>query len=155
MFMHRQPGNPSKRIWRKLCDFRHARDGVAAVEFALIVPVMLIILMGLLDYAIAVFHKMELESAVRSGAQYALVQDSNSATIIGVVEASTNLEIANVTVTVTESCECSDGSAIACAGTCLTDPVRHYTTVTANYIHTWFFLPGTQTLTQSITIRTQ
>ncbi|MCK5444627.1 MAG: pilus assembly protein, partial [Rhodospirillaceae bacterium] len=47
--------------------------GVSAVEMALISPVLLIVFLGLMDYGIAVFDKMELNSSVRSGSQHALI----------------------------------------------------------------------------------
>lgn len=145
----------SKDAAHRLGFFASSQDGVAAVEFALIAPVLFIMLLGILDYAMAIFNKMELEAAVRAGAQYALVKDSSSADITTVVTNSTNLTVANINVTTAEFCECSDGSPVACDGICAVSYVRSYTTVTANYIHTWIFLPGTQTLTKSVTLRTK
>jgi len=135
--------------------FRYNQDGASAVEFALIAPVMIVMLLGLLDYAIGAFHSMELESAARSGAQYAMLDSSDTSVIQTTVENSTNLDTDNLTVTITEYCECSDGSTVACAGSCGTGDVRGYMEILATYAHTPIFLPGTMTLTGDSTIRTR
>jgi Flp pilus assembly protein TadG len=51
---------------------RSNRSGVAAAEFALIAPVMLILLLGVYDIGNAIQQRLQLEQAVRAGAQYAL-----------------------------------------------------------------------------------
>lgn len=125
------------------------------IEFALIIPVMSIILLGLLDYALAAFHTIELESAARSGAQYAMLDSSDTALIITTVENSTFLDTSNLTVTITEFCECQDGSSVACDGACGSGNVRNYMQITADYVHTPIFLPSTMTLTGESIFRTQ
>jgi len=140
---------------RKLSSFYASHGGVAAIEFAIIAPLLSLILLGLVDYGMAVFHRMELQSAVRAGAQYALIKDSNSTSINGVVLASTNLNALNLSTSVTEFCECSNGAALLCTSSCTSGAVRHFSTITGTYIHTWMFLPGTRTLSESITVRTQ
>jgi len=124
------------------------------VEFALIIPVMSIILLGLSDYAIAAFHTIELESAARSGAQYAMLDSSDTAVIITTVENSTFLDATNLTVTTTEFCECADGTTVACGGACASGNVRGYMQISAVYIHTPIFLPSTMTLTGESIFRT-
>jgi len=137
--------------------FRRNDAGASAVEFALIAPVMLVMLMGLLDYAVAVFHRTELESAARAGAQYALVDGFDATTITTAVEASTNLDTNFLTVTVTESCECPEDSppTVSCSDTCGVGSMTRYANIDLSYTHTWFFLPGTTTLTGESIIRTE
>jgi Flp pilus assembly protein TadG len=52
--------------------FSFARDerGVSAVEFALIAPVLMIALLGVVDIGNVVFKRSDMESALRSGVQY-------------------------------------------------------------------------------------
>jgi len=138
-----------------LRNFHRSQTAAVAVEFALLVPVMGIMLLGLLDYAIMAFHKMELESATRSGAQYAMLDSSDTSLISTTVENSTNLDVDNLAVTITEFCECIDGSTVSCADTCTTGSVRSYMQITAEYTHTPIFIPGTMSLTGESIIRTQ
>lgn len=55
---------------------RFARDTTAGpiVEFAIIVPVLLLLLLGIIDFANAFFEKNVMISAVREGARLAAVQ---------------------------------------------------------------------------------
>lgn len=57
---------------------RFARETHAGpiVEFAIIVPVLLILLLGVIDFARAFFTQNSLVAAVREGARYAAVQES-------------------------------------------------------------------------------
>lgn len=128
---------------------------VSAVEFALIAPVLMILMLGMFDYAVLIFHKMELVGAVRSGAQYALIDSSATAAIKQTVINSTNLPTNTLNVTVTNFCECPDGSGTACGGTCATGSVHYYTRVSGSYDYTPIFLPGPITLSDTTTIRTQ
>lgn len=51
---------------------RFAQDlaGVSAVEFALVVPVLLISLLGVVDIGNVVYRRSDMESALRAGIQY-------------------------------------------------------------------------------------
>lgn len=57
----------TNRWFRKI-----ARDesGVSAVEFALVVPVLLISLLGVVDIGNVVYQRADMEAALRSGIQY-------------------------------------------------------------------------------------
>ncbi|WP_244571272.1 TadE/TadG family type IV pilus assembly protein [Mesorhizobium carmichaelinearum] len=72
-----------------LIDFlRHQKTGVSAVEFALVSPVLLLILAGTVDIGGALKAKFELSSAVSAGSNYALlngdkVNSSGGSTLAG------------------------------------------------------------------------
>lgn len=119
--------------------FAAADGGVSAVEFAIITPVLLVIILGMVDSGRAIFNKMELVSAVRSGAQYALGDSSDTSAIGQAVVASTNLSITTGDVTVTEFCEC-DGSSMTCGGGC-GGTSRKFMTVSASMTFDAFFIP--------------
>lgn len=122
---------------------------------AIIAPTMILMLIGMVDYGLAALHTMELESAARSGAQYALIDSSNTSLIETTVENSTNLDAANLTVTVSEFCECSDGTTVDCStGTCTSGSVRTYMSIATSYSHTPILLPNTMTLTADSIVRT-
>jgi Flp pilus assembly protein TadG len=92
--------------------------GAAAVEFAIIAPVLLLMIAGMIDYSFYIGTRIELEQALRAGAQYALKDYKDSVTIVAAVKNATDL--APVTVNynpATDSfCECPDGTANLCPG---------------------------------------
>ena len=70
----RPPGFPTLRAWRD-------KRGVAALELAAAAPVLFFLLMACVDFGRAVSQTMELNHAVRAGAQYA-VSAPNSTRLI-------------------------------------------------------------------------
>jgi Flp pilus assembly protein TadG len=86
---------------------RRRRDdrGQGMVEFALIVPVFLLIIVGLLDGALAVFNYSTVSNAARQGARVAIV-DQDVASIENAIEdAAVGLDLDQLTVSLTP---CSD-----------------------------------------------
>ena len=140
--------------------FCHDASGASAIEFAMIGAFLSIVLLNVIDIGLFYYNKMEITSAVRAGAQYALVnEDATDATIITVVENATNMTGINVVVN-TELCGCSDGTTFTCGdSTCdsatTTGRIQYYTSIDADYTHTWIFYPGTISITAATTIRTQ
>lgn len=61
------------RLLATLSRLRTSRDGVSAVEFALLAPVFLIILAGVVDIGAVLYTKYRLNSAISAGSNYALV----------------------------------------------------------------------------------
>lgn len=130
--------------------------GNVTVEFALISPILLIVILGLVDFGLAMSNKMELVSAARSGAQLALADSSDTSAIKSAVVAATDNEITTSDVTTTEFCECSDGTTITCGATCGDGSSnKYYMTITAQQSFTAVFIVTPITITGSITIRTQ
>jgi len=130
--------------------------GAAAVEFALIIPVILAALTGIANYGLAVYNKMELVSAARAGAQQAILDRTDTTAIKNAVVNSTNLGLTTGDVTIAESCLCSDGSANTCGVACVDgDPNHYYMTITAKYTHTLLLLGTSVNLAGSVKVRTQ
>lgn len=59
--------------WRTIFSQKRYRQGNAAVEFALISPVLMLLMVGIVDIGRALMMKHRLGEAVSAGAQYALV----------------------------------------------------------------------------------
>lgn len=93
------------------------RSGVAAVEFALALPMLLLALVGTLDIGIAVYEKMELDNAVQAGARYVTVNGWNASGIQNAVQSATGVAGVSSTPAPAESCGCPSGAVIA-AATC-------------------------------------
>lgn len=116
-----------------------ADGGAAAVEFALILPILVLMLAGIADLGRMVYVRSVLESAARAGVQASFADPSATATIEAAVQtAITASGITNVvTPSASQACECSNGTAVDCTtGTCATGSVRHYVTVTATTTYT-------------------
>lgn len=93
--------------------------GVTAVEFALIVPIMLLMFVGIADLGIGIYTNMEVQNAAQYGTEYALLKGYDASAITAAVTSSTGLS--HITVTPSQYCGCPSGNAIAasdCSATC-------------------------------------
>ncbi|NQV83725.1 MAG: pilus assembly protein [Rhodospirillales bacterium] len=141
---------------------RSSRRGAAAVEFALLAPIVLAVLAGVANYGMAMIEKMELESAARAGAQMAANDRTATTTIQNAVINANDLSLTAADITLTESCWCADVSATAtCGSTCADgDSAQYFMTVsvstTFDYLFGFDYLVGASaTLTGSAKVRTQ
>jgi len=89
--------------------FRLAADrrGVAAVEMALVSPVLILGLLLMLDAGMAVQGRLNLDHSTRTSAQAAMSNINDSTEISAIMLAATN-DPANVTVTVEKTCFCGE-----------------------------------------------
>jgi len=83
-----------------------ASDGGALIEFALVLPMMMVIITGMFSFGIALNNQLELTQAVGSGAQYlqtirTSTTDPCKDTFNAIKSAAPNLHSANITLTVT------------------------------------------------------
>src|ERR1700682_948715 len=96
--------------------------GQAAVEFALVVPVLVVLLMIVGEFLRVYYTTIELNNAARAGVQYGLHSPANASNLQGMQQAALNdgSDISGMTAVATEYCECSDGSSVSCgtAGAC-------------------------------------
>lgn len=58
-------------------------EGIALVEFALILPILILLLVGMFDVAFAVWQSNTLTSAAREGTRYAIVHGADSSSAVG------------------------------------------------------------------------
>src|SRR5712692_1415424 len=61
------PRRLSERRWSRLWA---ARDGLGAIEFGFIAPVLVAMLLGILDFGLAFWQQMEIANAADAGAQW-------------------------------------------------------------------------------------
>ena len=147
---------PVANIFETIRALFWSKRGVAAVEFALLVPILSALFIGIANYGLATFERMELESAARAGAQMALIDSSSTLVIQQVVVDSTNANIITSDVDVTQSCACADGTSVTCGNSCSDGSAnQYYMTVTATESYTLLLLPTTITLTGTAMVRTQ
>jgi Flp pilus assembly pilin Flp len=106
------------RLANKIHRFRSERQGVVAVEYAFIIPFLLILVSGIVDLGFALSQSSSLSNAARAGAQYAMRFPSDTAGIKQVVEQSVSFDPALLTIESKLTCECPDGSPTACNDVC-------------------------------------
>jgi Flp pilus assembly protein TadG len=99
--------------------FAGARDGAMALEFALMAPLLMILLAGIIDVGAAINRQVQLTSAVQSGAQLAIARTPTAETL-GDIEAAIRLsapENANdsQSIIVQMFCESAAGVAASCS----------------------------------------
>ena len=109
MRLTKKPGTASPRHRGLLSRLGGGDSGVAAVELALIAPVLALIIVAIVDFGIAFTRQMTIANGVRAGVQYAMVRrpvQGDLEDIIDTVREHSFTDISNVSVTWV--CECSD-----------------------------------------------
>lgn len=110
---------------------RKDRRGVALLEFALILPLLIVLVCGVFDIGRACAEDIDLYQAVRSGGQIALAFPSDPG---GIVESSVSAAAPAGTVVGAPvyACFCA-GAAVSCStGTCTTGNIQRYIKISAN-----------------------
>jgi Flp pilus assembly protein TadG len=102
---------------RFLRRFAHDERGVSAIEFALTAPVLVISLLGVVDIGNVVYRRHDMESALRSGAQYFMNGGEDLTKATQVVDESWTTKPNGVTVTAETFCMCA-GVVHACTSVC-------------------------------------
>ncbi|MDH5722031.1 MAG: pilus assembly protein [Alphaproteobacteria bacterium] len=117
--------------------------GASAVEFALLAPILITLLVGTIDYGYYIVQRMELQSVATSVAEYVMIKqnDDNLVTVAGEVYSGNPLDI---TVTSSYQCQCEGGAPAACPLSCPGDDYqRRYVVVTVSQMHNILFpYPG-------------
>lgn len=154
--------------------FRRHRRAVAAVEFALIAPVLALVLVGAADYGFAEYSRSCLANAVAQGAYYAFLTGPtvSTATIQSLVQNASSLTGVSVPQPAAAACYCPSGrpsalgSAVSCTPTTCTvngtsTAPGTYITISATYrLAPWIPIPyysglSDQTITETVTVRLQ
>jgi Flp pilus assembly protein TadG len=96
---------------RKRAEFRSER-GQSMAEFALVLPVLVLLLFGIVQFGVTFNHYVTLTDAVRAGARKAAVSrhqpDPVAVTVDAVETAATDLKAADLQINVTSSWEAGD-----------------------------------------------
>ncbi len=92
------------------------KRGNIIIEFALALPVLFLLLAGMLDLGRFALQKSALLQGAREGAQYGMVNSSDSSGINSTAVNATGLT--GVTATNSVFCECVNGTAVSCSTTC-------------------------------------
>jgi Flp pilus assembly protein TadG len=107
--------------------------GIATVEFALIVPLLLLLVAAAVDYSMLMRAAIAVGDAARAGAEFGSLNLTNSSNTSGMQSAALNAapDINHISASAAQVCKCSNGSTVNCSGgTCPSGPVRTYAQVT-------------------------
>jgi Flp pilus assembly protein TadG len=104
---------------RSLGALGRCRRGTSAAEFAIIAPVMVLLLAAVADVGAAMQQSIRLETAARAGAQFAMSFPTNQAGIAGAAAASLGSAGTGATVVASAPfCACPGATAsVSCDGT--------------------------------------
>jgi Flp pilus assembly protein TadG len=89
-----------------------AERGQSLVELALLVPLLLLLLVGIIEIGRFAYYSILVANAARAGAQYGAQNLATAADIAGIKLAAKNDGLATLTVTPTQLCGC-DGTSLA------------------------------------------
>jgi Flp pilus assembly protein TadG len=131
-------------LFRRLLDWaaslRYQTDGAAAIEFAIIGPMLIAIMVPLIDLGLGFYQKMQVEDAAQAGAQYAMAHGWNSAAIQNAVSVATALSTITASPAPAQSCGCPSGSSVTtvdCGAKCDSGRLAGtYVTVSAQAVYT-------------------
>ncbi len=87
----------------RLADKVKNKRGQSLVEMALILPIILLLLMGILDFGRVMNSQIQISSASRSGARLASIGRSDSDIVDAVHATANTLDPANMIITITPS----------------------------------------------------
>jgi Flp pilus assembly protein TadG len=118
--------------------------GNFAIEFALALPILLLLLVGLLDLGRLSIEKSALLQGAREGAQYGIQAPTDTANIQTTAQNATG--ISGATATTSTFCECVSGTQVACTTTCSGGAaIKQYVVVTTNAPFRSVLAPATTT----------
>ena len=137
--------------------FFRNKDGAAAVEFGLVAPIVVAVLVGVVTYGGTILAYSRMRQAISSGAQYALAVEDDLTSVEAVVNAAWSPKPAGATVTVTRQCFCADAptTVTSCSVNCADgDYPMMYTKIAGSMSYTGFG-GDTSTLNASQKVRTR
>jgi Flp pilus assembly protein TadG len=138
--------------------FRSER-GSSLVEVAIILPTMVMLALGVVDFGRAYYLANEVAGAAHAGAMYGSQNPTDTATMITLAKADAP-DVSGIGATASYGCECSDGtsaSASCASKPSCTNTVVYYVKVTATAPYTlmipWPGFRSSVTLSNTVEMR--
>jgi len=161
----REPGEPTRSPRGGQCLFWADRQGVAAIELAMLAPTLLFLLMGIFDVGQMTYTAMQVRAAAHAGAQYVYGLNGGACTTSGIASAVTSATSLAVSASPSPVCgvlACVTNNALVTTTgtTCPSgDPPGTYATISAKATFTpvapWSKLVLPTTITANSEIRYQ
>ena len=139
--------------WR-LARFQRDARGTSAIEFALIAPMLVAVVIGLADVSNMGYGSSNMQSAVRAGIHYAMAGGTDETVAQTVADASWTRKPADGVVTTSKVCKCAGAVVGDCEALCPDNSrPEMYITVTATGTLGGNFYDMTQTSTETVRVR--
>jgi len=154
-------------MWHTLRRFMGNRadgiSGVAAVEFAIIVPPLLLMMVCTADLGFGMYRKLQVQNAAQAGAEYAIAHGYKQISISTAVTSATAFSNIVATPAPSQSCGCPSNTGVTtatCNSTCADGSASGtYVTVAAQGSYTTLVpypvLPNTFNFASTSTVRIQ
>jgi Flp pilus assembly protein TadG len=111
--------------------FAADRGGNVAIEFALALPILTVLMLGLLDLGRFSMQKSAMLQGAQEGANYGIQYPTDTSGITSTAQTATGLT--GVTASPSVFCECTAGTTVTCGTTCSGGGApKKYVTVTTN-----------------------
>lgn len=159
--LRQTPSSPARHA--DLIDFVRDRKGAAAAEFALVVPLLALMVILSVDIGMGVFSKMQVEDAAQAGAQYAILHGFDSTSISSAVTSATNNSGISASPAPSQFCGCPSLTGVtstSCSSICSTgNAPGTYVTVSAQGSYStlvnYAIVPTNYTFNAQSTVRLQ
>jgi hypothetical protein len=95
--------------------------GVAAIEFAIIIPMLLMMVICTVDLGMGIYRNMQVQNSAQAGARYAMTQSFDATLISNAVSSATGLQGIVASPPPAQYCGCATSAGIApvtCGSTC-------------------------------------
>jgi len=94
---------------------REATEGVAAIELAIIAPVLVLSLICTIDLGLGIYRRMQVESAAQAGAEYAVARGFSQDGVTSAVANATNFTGVSANPAPLQFCGCASASGVTTA----------------------------------------
>lgn len=140
---------------------RGRAKGTATIEFAVMAPLILLLLAAVLDFSVLLRTATCAANAARVGSEYGSRTNSAATDYSGMQNAAVNSApgVSGMTASATRTCQCSGGGTVSCTGTCAGGSMQVYVQVTVQApAHTIFdysalSVPGSVTAQASMRVQ--
>jgi Flp pilus assembly protein TadG len=138
-----RPGRPGTNP--RIAGCRRPERGQALLEFALVLPMLAFLFLGIVEVGRIAYYAIEVRSAARAGVAYGAQNHATAADNTGMAQAALNEspEVPGLGATGSHFCKCADGSSSTCASNgCSASHTEAYVQVqTSATVNTLFGFP--------------
>lgn len=131
------------RTAKRLNTGQRGEQGNAVVEFALLVPILTLLLVGVVDVGRVIDANARLNNGVTAGLRYAMADAYAQGAIETAAIMGSGFDNGEVTARYSMFCQCPDGSALVCSSQCGQGYKRIYVQVDMTHtVTSLFHYPG-------------